>query len=61
MGQTAEELLDSLSEEEISAYTADSATEEHIVVGADRFITVPDSLKRIAVQFDHNIETVTFD
>lgn len=35
--------------------------EEHIIIGKDRFITVPDSLKRIAVQYDHNIETVTFD
>ena len=61
MGQTAEELLNSLTEEQIAAYTADPANEEHIVVGADRFITVPPSLKRIAVQFDHDIETVTFD
>lgn len=35
--------------------------EPHIVIGEDRFITVPDELKRIAVQFDHNVETVTFD
>lgn len=61
MGQTAEELLDSLTEEQIEAYTADPASEEHIVVGADRFIIVPSALKRIAVQFDHDIETVTFD
>lgn len=61
MGQTAEELLNSLTDEQIAAYTVDPASEEHIVVGADRFITVPASLKRIAVQFDHNIETVTFD
>lgn len=57
----AEDLLNSISETEISTYSADPATEEHIVVGNDRFITVPDSLKRIAVQYDHNIETVTFD
>lgn len=61
MGQTAEELLDSLTDEQIAAYTADPTNEEHIVVGADRFVSVPDSLKRIAVQFDHDIETVTFD
>lgn len=61
MGQTAEELLNSLTDEQIAAYTADPANEEHIIVGADRVITVPASLKRIAVQFDHNIETVTFD
>lgn len=35
--------------------------ESHIVIGSDRKITVPDVLKRIAVQYDHNIETVTFD
>ena len=35
--------------------------EPHIVIGSDRKIIVPDKLKRIAVQFDHNIETVTFD
>lgn len=61
MGQTAEELLNSLTDEQIAAYTVDPANEEHIVVGADRVITVPASLRRIAVQFDHNIETVTFD
>ncbi len=36
-------------------------TEPHIVVGSDRMITVPDELKNIAVQYDHNVETVTFD
>lgn len=35
--------------------------EEHIIIHDDRFITVPKALKRIAVQNDHNIETVTFD
>ena len=35
--------------------------EPHIVIGKDRFITVPDQLKRLAVQFDHDVETVTFD
>lgn len=35
--------------------------EPHIVIGKDRFITVPDILKRLAVQHDHNVETVTFD
>ena len=38
-----------------------NGAEPHIVVSADRFITVPAELKRIAVQGDHNIETVTFD
>ena len=34
---------------------------EHVVVGSDRYITVPESLQKIGVQFDHNAETVTFD
>lgn len=46
---TAKELLSSVE------------TENHIVIGNDRFIIVPAALKRIAVQYDHNIETVTFD
>lgn len=47
--------------EELLARLANPASEPHIVIGADRVIVVPDELKRIAVQFDHNIETVTFD
>lgn len=42
-------------------FATNSNIEEHIVVGADRYITVPARLKRIAVQFDHDVETVTFD
>lgn len=53
----AEELLNSGA----STYLARPETEPHIVVGEDRFITVPAELKRIGVQFDHDIETVTFD
>lgn len=55
------ELLNSLSEEEIALLTAQPSPEGHIIVGGDRFITVPDNLKRLGVQFDHNMETVTFD
>lgn len=57
----AEELLNSLTTDEIATYTANGSDEPHIVIGSDRIITVPDELKRIAVQFDHNIETVVFD
>lgn len=53
----AEELLNSGA----STYLARPETEPHIVIGEDRFITVPAELKRIAVQFDHDVETVTFD
>lgn len=35
--------------------------EEHIRIDERRFITVPKDLQRIAVQGDHNVETVTFD
>lgn len=34
---------------------------ETIIINADRTVVVPEDLKRIAVQFDHNIETVTFE
>lgn len=57
----AEDLLDSLSEEESSYFAGTSPNERHIVIGKDRFITVPEELKKIAVQGDNNIETVTFD
>lgn len=49
----ADELLESI--------TSESTEPGNIVIGDDRFIIVPESLKRIAVQYDHNIETVTFD
>lgn len=61
MSDLANKLLDSMSEEELAAYAADFATEEHIVIGDDRFITIPNALKRIAVQYDHDVETVIFD
>ena len=57
----AEDLLDSLSEEESSYFAGTSPNERHIAIGKDRFITVPEELKKIAVQGDNNIETVTFD
>lgn len=47
--------------EEILARVAVPETEPHIVIGKDRIITIPPELRTIAVQFDHNIETVTFD
>lgn len=53
----AEALLKGLSEPTTYSTNSDAV----IVIGDDRFITVPDSLKRIAVQYDHNIETVSFD
>lgn len=59
----AEELLNTLAGDDSSPVLrlANPETEPHIVVGDDRFITVPKELRRIAVQFDHDVETVTFD
>lgn len=57
----ADELLNSLSESDISLQLADPETEPHIVIDSDRFISVPKELQRIAVQYDHDVETVTFD
>lgn len=53
----AEELLNSLTEATDEAVLLDG----NIVIGTDRFITVPESLKKIGVQYDHNIITATFD
>ena len=57
----AEKLLASLYEDGASEYIVNKEGEPHIVVGADRYITVPEELKRIGVEKDHNIETVIFD
>ena len=57
----ADELLERLNESDIQLYTVDHKTEPHIVIDADRTITVPKTLQRLAVQYDHNVETVTFD
>lgn len=58
----AEELLNSLSDGEVAGlYTADPDSEPHIVIGIDRIVTVPAALRKIGVQYDHNIETVVFD
>ena len=48
-----------VAQNELVTYTNDEL-EGYISIGTDRIITVPDSLKRIAVQYDHNMETVTF-
>lgn len=57
----AENLLDQLADGDAAVMMANPETEPHIVIGTDRFITVPAELKRIGVQYDHNIETVIFD
>ncbi len=55
------DLLNAISAADIAAMTAQPNPEGHIIVGGDRFITVPSNLKRLGVQYDHNMETVTFD
>jgi hypothetical protein len=55
----ADELLESLLETEDMPGSGES--EPHIVIGRDRKITVPEGLKKLAVQYDHGVETVTFD
>lgn len=58
MSELANQLLEGLSEEDI----VETEAEGHIVIDkVTRVIKVPERLKRIAVQFDHNVETVTFD
>lgn len=52
----AEELLNTLPEG-----SEDIVMGNNIIIGTDRYIVVPESLKKIAVQYDHNVETVTFD
>lgn len=55
------ELLSTLAQNEATVLTDDVLSEEHIIITSNRYIIVPQKLKRIAVQHDHNIETVTFD
>lgn len=57
----AEELLSTLSASEVIDGLPDTSQEPHLIIGNDRIINVPDELKRLAVQYDHDIETVTFD
>ena len=57
----AESLLNTLSNDDIELYTVTPETEEHIIIDDRRNIIIPEPLRRIAVQYDHNIETVTFD
>lgn len=56
----AEMLLANLDDQS-AAVTDDSLAEEHIVIDDNRYIKVPDSLKRLGVRGDHDIETVTIE
>ena len=57
----AELLLNKLDASRIATRLANASEEPHLIIGDDRIINVPDELKRLAVQYDHDIETVTFD
>lgn len=58
----AENLLNSLDETaHENMRIAGSGEEEHIIVGQDRSITVPNALKTIAVEGDKDVETATID
>ena len=48
-------------EDKKSLRLADPKQEPHIVIHPDRSVTVPEELKNLAVQYDHNIATVIFD
>ena len=54
----ADELLESLTSEYSEG---EGAVDGNIVIGTDRYITVPTALHKIAVQYDHDVMTVTFD
>lgn len=57
----AEDLLNTLTTSADVTRLADASTEPHIIIDENRVVIVPDVLKRLAVQYDHNVETVTFD
>lgn len=55
------ELLNEVAQNESPMLLSSVSEEEHIVISSNRYIIIPQPLKRIAVQYDHDIETVTFD
>lgn len=57
----AEKLLEELTEGQVAPMTMNPDTEPHIVIDSNRIISVPEELRKIAVQYDHKVETVTFD
>lgn len=57
----AEELLNSMALDESSTTLSTSRTSDSVIIIDDsRRMVVPEELKKLAVQYDHNIETVTF-
>lgn len=61
MSKADELLANGANNSGISLQLANATNEPHISIDNDRIVSVPKELRRIAVQFDHNVETVTFD
>ena len=57
----ANEILNNLTGDEIAVHSGDPKTKPHIVINADRTISVPAKLRKVAVEHDRDIETYTFD
>ena len=34
---------------------------EHVIINLDRTVNIPESMKKIGIQYDHNVKTITFD
>lgn len=56
----ADELLNSITTETMLR-SINPETEPHAVIDKDRFIIVPEEIRKVAVQYDHNVETIVFD
>ena len=55
--------MSTLAEELLENYTlngGETGTGDRIIIGNDRLISIPENMRKIAVQYDHNIETITF-
>ena len=57
----AEKLLATLDVNDPKLLPIPSKDDGYIIIGEDRIITVPDALKRIAVQYDIDVEAVMFE
>ena len=56
----AEELLNALADGVETTYPTKASEDEVVVISNDKFITVPLELQNMVVQYEHNVETVTF-
>lgn len=51
----------SQADELLMTLASEGTEDEHITIDSNRAITVPEVLRKIAVQYDHNMCTLTFD